>query len=103
MLDRRSTRSRSAISEVVEPGREWVTVFKRTEDAGGRWEGSPELSSKLAKRAEGYGFSARRVSAELERRTTFLDQLVGKGVCDHESLSRELRRFYAPSSSTLTF
>jgi flagellar protein FlaI len=99
----RSQKGTRLVSEVVEPGREWVTVFKHADDGRGAWEGSPELSAKLAKRAEGYGFSARRLSAELERRTSFLDQLVGKGVCDHASLSKELRRFYAPSSSTLTF
>jgi flagellar protein FlaI len=90
------------VSEVVEPGSEWVTVFRHADDGGGVWEGSLETSAKLAKRAEGYGFSARRVTAELERRTKFLDQLVGRGVSDYESLSKELRRFYALSSSTLT-
>jgi flagellar protein FlaI len=97
----RDQRGARYVSEVVEPGREWVTVFRRA-DGGGPWEGSPDLSGRLSKRAEGYGYSARKVSAELERRTVFLDQLVGKAVSDYDSLSRELRRFYAPPSSTLT-
>jgi archaeal flagellar protein FlaI len=98
----RNQRGARYVSEVVEPGREWVTVFKHTDAGAGGWEGSPELSAKLARRAEGFGYPARKVSSELERRTRFLDQLVGKGVSDYESLSKELRRFYL-SSSTFTF
>ncbi len=55
---------------------------------------------KLERRAAGYGYSAKRISADLERRTRFLDSLVGKGVADYAALSEELRRFYG---SDVTF
>lgn len=85
------------VHEVVEPGGEWNRLFTR---AGGGWDGSAEVSAKLERRAEGYGYPARRVSAELERRSRFLEDMVGRGVADYGSLSRELARFY---SSGLTF
>ncbi len=85
------------VREVVEPGREWATLFKRTE-AG--WEGSPERSVKLEKKADGYGYSAKRMANELDRRTRFLDSLVGRGVADYAELAIELRKFYG---SDLTF
>jgi flagellar protein FlaI len=79
------------VHEVVEPGREWSTLFRHGE-AG--WEGSPEQSGRLEKRAAGYGYSARRTAAELDRRIRFLDSLVGKGIADYPALSAELRKFY---------
>ncbi|MDA4122318.1 MAG: type II/IV secretion system ATPase subunit [Thaumarchaeota archaeon] len=98
----RDQKGRRYVHEVVEPGSDWVTVFRHAENGGEGWEGTPELSAKLAKRAEGFGYSAKRVSSELEARTKFLEGLVGKGITDYESLSKELRRFYLLSSSTLT-
>jgi flagellar protein FlaI len=92
--DQRGTRY---VQEVVEPGREWGAVFKRKADG---WDGSAEGSGKLERRASGYGFSAKRATIELERRTRFLDSLVGKGVTDYGVQSAELRKFYG---SALTF
>ncbi len=85
------------VHEVVEPGREWNGLFRHND---GGWDGSPEQSVKLEKRAAGYGYSAKRVSLELERRTLFLATLVGKGIADYQTLSEELRRFYG---SAVTF
>jgi archaeal flagellar protein FlaI len=79
------------VQEVVETGPEWNSLFKHGE---GGWEGSPEHSVKLEKKAAGYGYSAKRVASDLERRTRFLDSLVGKGVSDYGALAVELRRFY---------
>ena len=77
------------------PSRSWGSVFTR-EAQGPQLEGS----ASLGKRGQGFGHSAKRVSAELERRTAFLDSLVGRGVADYESLARELRVFYAASALT---
>lgn len=85
------------VHRVVEPGREWNEVFTR---AGEAWEGSAETSTKLERRAAAYGLSSRRVSSDLERRSRFLEEVVGKGVAEYGALSRELARFY---SSDLTF
>lgn len=79
------------VQEVVEPGREWSSIYKRKDD---RWEGSPDTSSKLERKASGYDYSGSRMSSELDRRTRFLDRLVGKGVTDYAVLATELRRFY---------
>jgi len=79
------------VQEVVEPGGEWSSLFKRRDEG---WEGSPERSVKLEKRAAGCGYSATRMASDLERRTRFLESLVGKGVSDYGALSSELRRFY---------
>jgi flagellar protein FlaI len=85
------------VSQVVELGDEQIPpLFKRE---GAVWEGSPEQSRRLALRAEGYGYSARKLSSELERRTAFIDGLVGRGVSDYGHMAGELRRFYASSSS----
>ena len=87
------------VQTVVEPreeagGRGWATVFGREGETVQRdgW-------ACLGKRAQGFGYSAKKVTAELERRTAFLESLVGKGVADYEGLARELRSFY--SSPTL--
>jgi flagellar protein FlaI len=93
----RDTNGVRHVHEVVEPGRSWNDLFAYKD---GSWEGSPEQSVKLERRAAGYGFSAKRVSADLERRTRFLESLVGKGVADYLTLSEELRRFYC---SEVTF
>jgi archaeal flagellar protein FlaI len=88
------------VQSVVEPsadghGPGWAVVFSR-EGEGARGEGS----ASLGRRAQGFGHSAKRISQELERRTSFLDSLVGKGVADYEALARELRTFYAASALT---
>ena len=77
------------------PARGWTPVFSR--------EGSNVLregSASLGKRAQGFGHPAKRISAELERRTAFLDALVGRGIADYDALARELRAFYAASALT---
>jgi flagellar protein FlaI len=48
-----------------------------------------------------YGFSSRRIQAELQRRADFLNEAVGRGLTSYASLARELRRFYGSSSLTL--
>jgi archaeal flagellar protein FlaI len=88
------------VQSVVEPagegaGRSWATVFLR-DGSGAQREGS----ASLGRRGEGFGHSASRISAELERRTAFLDDLVGRGIADYESLAGELRAFYAASALT---
>ncbi len=96
-------RARGTCRKWSNPGGEWVTVFRRAGNRGDAWEGIARALRQA--REEGRrlsGTPAKRVSAELERRTKFLDQLVGKGVTDYESLSKELRRFYVLASSTLT-
>jgi flagellar protein FlaI len=87
----RDARGTRRVHEVAEPGVEWRGLFSHKD---GVWEGSAEKSLKLERRAAGYGYSARRVATELDRRTRFLDTLVGKGVADYQALSAELRRFY---------
>ena len=89
------------VQSVVEPAgegeaRTWASVFAR-EGEGVQREGS----ASLGRRGQGFGHSAMRISAELERRTAFLDGLVGRGVSDYETLAKELRAFY--STSALTF
>jgi archaeal flagellar protein FlaI len=89
-----------SVQSVVEPAGEgqsrgWTTVFSREEQDTQR-----EGSASLGKRAQGFGHSAKRISAELERRTAFLDALVGRGVADYDALARELRAFYAASAFT---
>ena len=59
-----------------------------------------EGSASLGRRGQGFGHSAKKISAELERRTEFLDALVGRGVADYETLAKELRAFYAASALT---
>jgi len=54
----------------------------------------------LGRRGQGFGHSAKRIAAELERRTRFLDAVVGRGVADYEALAKELRAFYAASAFT---
>jgi flagellar protein FlaI len=80
---------------VGEPGG-WVSVFSLEGDSAQR-----EGSASLGRRGLGFGHSAKRISSELERRTEFLDSLVGRGVSDYETLAKELRAFHA--TSTLTF
>lgn len=92
--DQKGTRH---IQEVVETGNEWMSLFKHGESG---WDGSPERSMKLERKAQGYGYSAKRMASDLDRRTRFLDSLAGKGVSDYAALSAELRRFYG---SDLTF
>jgi archaeal flagellar protein FlaI len=91
---------RRFVQSVVEPaaggeGDAWAGVFVR-EGEGVQREGS----ASLGRRGQGFGHSATKISAELERRTAFLDALVGRGVADYESLAKELRAFYATSALT---
>lgn len=74
----------------------WTSVFSRDGDGTRR-----EASASLGRRGEGFGYSAKRISAELERRTSFLESLVGRGVADYEGLARELRAFYSRSGAAV--
>jgi hypothetical protein len=86
----------SAVEPAAEDGnRAWTTVFLREGDGALR-----EGSASLGRRGQGFGHSAKKISAELERRTAFLDSLVGRGVADYEALAKELRGFYAASALT---
>ncbi len=77
------------------PGLTWAGVYSR-DGATAQRDGS----ASLGRRAEGFGHSSKRISSELERRTAFLDGLVGRGVSDYEALAKELRAFYAASALT---
>jgi archaeal flagellar protein FlaI len=88
------------VQSVFEPvgegaGRAWTNVFAREGE-----EVQREGSASLGRRGQGFGHSAKKISAELERRTAFLDALVGRGVSDYETLAKELRAFYATSALT---
>jgi len=85
------------VQEVAEPGEPWRTVFRRE---GEGWESSVGESASLGRRAGGFGLSARKIQSELERRASFLEGLLGKGVTDYDGLSRQLRAFYATSALT---
>ncbi len=91
---------RRYVQGVFEPGGEgplggWTGIYVREGEFAQR-----EGSRSLGTRGQGFGLSAKRISAELERRTAFLEALVGKGVADYEGLARELRVFYAASALT---
>jgi flagellar protein FlaI len=98
--------SARSVSQVVEMGDKPTTIFSKNagskNDGGGDdgWDGTAELSHRLSMRAEGYGYSARRLAAELQRRQQFVETILGKGVSDYGTLSSELRRFYVSSSLT---
>ena len=77
------------------PNRAWANVYLR-DGQGARLE----ASASLGRRGQGFGHSATRIFAELERRTTFLDSVVGKGIADYAALAKELRAFYAASALT---
>lgn len=88
------------VQSVVEPaagvdGEAWAGVFLHEGEGV-----QPGGSASLGRRGQGFGHSAKKVSAELERRTAFLEALVGRGVADYESLAKELRAFYATSALT---
>jgi hypothetical protein len=86
------------VQSVVEPaanGPEWTGVYLRDGEGVQR-----EGSASLGRRGQGFGHSAKKISAELERRTAFLEALVGRGVADYEGLAKELRAFYAASALT---
>jgi len=87
-----------SVSQVVEMGGTPAPLFTKT---GREWDGSAEESRRLSVRAEGFGYSPKRLSAELERRVQFLTDAVGRGNADYSSLSTALLRFYASSSLTL--
>jgi len=89
---------RRFVGEVVEMHETPTSILKSQE---GVWEGSPEESHKLEARGVGYGYSPRKMQNELQRRVTFLERIVSKGVTGYGSLSKELRKFYLSSSFTL--
>ena len=88
------------VQSVVEPlsdgaSRGWANVFLR--DGQGA---QLDSSLSLGRRGQGFGHSAKRISSELERRTRFLDAVVGRGIADYGALAKELRAFYAASAFT---
>ena len=88
------------VQSVVEPAgdgasRTWNPVFARDGEGAQR-----EGSASLGRRGQGFGHSAKKISAELEKRSEFLDALVGRGVADYDTLAKELRAFYATSALT---
>ncbi len=89
---------RRFVGDVVEMYDTPQNLFRKTET---NWEGAAEESRKLEARAVGFGFSTRRVSYELKRRTEFLERLVGEGVGEYPRLSKELRKFYVSPNFTL--
>jgi hypothetical protein len=74
---------------------EWRALFRKV---SGSWDGDAGESLKLERRGAGFGLSGKKISFELERRTAFLDRMVGKAVCDYDRLSKELSQFYLSSS-----
>ncbi|MDV3293554.1 MAG: type II/IV secretion system ATPase subunit [Nitrososphaerales archaeon] len=90
---------RRRVSQVVEMTSKGPEVLFSRSDEG--QEGNAAESRKLGERATAYGFSPRKLSAELQRRTDFLTSAVGRGVATYASLARELRLFYGSSSLTL--
>lgn len=88
------------VQEVVEIEREPRPVFTFR---SGRWEGSADLSERLWKRGSGYGYSPAKLRSELERRCSFLEKVVGKGICTHDVLEGELRRFYVQTAEGTRF
>jgi flagellar protein FlaI len=88
------------VQSVVEPVGDapnpaWARVYLR-DGRGAQLEGS----ASLGRRGQGFGHSATRIFAELEKRTKFLDGVVGSGIADYEALAKELRAFYAVSALT---
>ncbi len=77
------------------PSRGWTSVYSREGEVVSR-----DGSASLGKRGQGFGHSAKKISSELERRTAFLEALVGRGIADYDGLARELRAFYATSALT---
>ena len=90
--------SKRFVGDVVEMFDAPRPLFRKTDTC---WEGSAHESRKLEARAGGFGYSSRRIAHELDRRTGFLERLVGSGVTDYARLSSELRRFYLSSNLTL--
>lgn len=86
------------VCQVVEMGEDPSPLFLRTVSG---WDGSADASRRLTARAEGFGYTPKRLSRELSRRVEFLDDAVGRGIVDFSSLSEALQRFYASSSLTL--
>ena len=86
-----------SVGEVMEIAGEPATLFRRE---GEGWDGSVGQSHRLGTRAEGFGYGARRIDSELQRRVEFIERLVDREVTDNAAISNELRRFYASPSST---
>ncbi|MDG6898126.1 MAG: type II/IV secretion system ATPase subunit [Nitrososphaerota archaeon] len=89
---------RRYVHQVIETGHGMEPIFMKTE---ADWEGSLDSSKSLWSRAQAYGYSPKRLSAELERRKQFVSSLVGRAVVDYGTLSKELGHFYASPSFTL--
>ena len=83
------------VGEVMEMAGEPSFLFRREGDG---WNGSVDQSHRLAMRAEGFGYGARKVDSEVQRRVEFIEGLVDREVSDHVAISNELRRFYASPS-----
>jgi len=90
--------AKRVVGQVVEVSGSPLTLFKQTGDV---WEGSSGLSQRLPMRAEGYGMSSRKLAAELERRQSFLESAVGRGLADCGALLVELRKFYGSEIRTV--
>jgi flagellar protein FlaI len=89
---------RRRVNQVVELGNGVEPIFTMSSSG---WEGSAGSSRSLSSRAAAYGYSPQRLSAELRRRSELISDLVGRGVVDYPSLSRELTLFYASPSFTV--
>lgn len=81
-----------SVGEVMEMAGEPASLFRREGDG---WDGGVDQSHRLAMRAEGFGYGARKVDSEVQRRVEFIEDLVDREVTDHVAISNELRRFYA--------
>lgn len=87
------------VSEIVETSKEGpMTLYAVNESTS---DGISMGSRRLESRGAAYGFSSRRIQAELQRRADFLKEAVGRGPTSYASLAKELRRFYGSSSLTL--
>ncbi len=86
------------VSQVIEMSEKPTTLF--SENQGG-WDGVPDQSRRLETRARGFGYSGRRLEAELERRVGFIERIASKGQVDYAPMSLELRQFYLSSSLTV--
>jgi flagellar protein FlaI len=86
------------VSVVVEPGEGGPRLIYSA--AEGTLDCASE-SRRLEARGGAHGFSARRVSAEIQRRVDFLNNSVGRRLTSYGALVGELRRFYCSSSLTL--
>jgi archaeal flagellar protein FlaI len=87
----RDQEGRRFVEEVVEPGTGWTTVFRRGDASA---TASLESSRRLERKAFAYGYSGKKMLAELDRRKRFLESAVGRGISGYDLLAAELRKFY---------